>query len=259
VQSAGFAILSTRLADLARTQPNDVGETQATWTTEFGSRRQAMVRIDTRAELWRRGVRYAEQELRRALLHGFTADEVKLQIQGFRNAFQEARRTEANRPSQAIAQGIRNNLENNFILSSPETDWEIAEPVLRDLTPEQCAEAFRAVWAPANRRLAVIGHYPLPLTDQDLHSAYDESAYAHFISEKEEQAIAPFDYTNFGAPGGIESRRHDDRVDIHSMAFANGVRLNLKRTDYEQNRVYLCLRLGRGMTTERWASRDSAP
>ncbi|HEX2860983.1 MAG TPA: hypothetical protein VHN79_05060, partial [Lacunisphaera sp.] len=249
-ENAGFAILATRLTELARQQPQDIGDSQASWTYEFGRRRQAMVRIDTRADLWRAGVRLAEQELRRALLHGFTADEVKLVVQSHHNALDEGIRTESNRPSQQIAHAIRSGLEYNFVNTAPATDAEIARPALDELTPERCAEAFRALWAPANRRLAVVGHYPTPLTTQELTAAYEESAYATFFTNKDARTIVPFDYTDFGAPGAVATRSHDERVDIHSLAFANGVRLNLKKTDFEKNHVYLRVRLGRGQSSE---------
>jgi len=250
VQNAGFAILGARLAELERKQPNDIGDTQSSWNTEFGLRRQAAVRVDTRGDLWRMGVRVAEQELRRALLHGFTDDEVKLQVQAYRNSFQESIRTEPNRQSQAIAHSIRSGLEYNFVNSAPRADWELAEPTLLALTPEQCIAAFRALWAPANRRLAVVGHYATPLTEKELLTAYEDSAYAAFFAEKDARDITAFDYTDFGPPGTFATRRHDDRADIHSVAFANGVRVNLKQTDYEKNHVYLRLRLGRGLAAE---------
>ncbi len=249
-QNAGFAILGARLAEIARKQPNDIGDTLAGWTVEFGLRQQSAIRIDTRADLWRMGVRLAEQELRRALLHGFTADEVKLQVQAYQNALQENIRTESNRQSQFIAHAIRSGLEYNFVNSAPRADWELAEPVVTNLTAEQCIAAFRALWAPANRRLAVIGHYPTPLTEKELLTAYADSAYASFFTEKDARAIAVFDYTDFGPPGTVATRTLEARADIHSLTFANGLRLNLKVTDYEKNQVYLRLRLGRGLATE---------
>ncbi|MES1167416.1 MAG: insulinase family protein, partial [Pseudomonadota bacterium] len=250
VKNAGLAMLGYRLAELARKQPNDIGDSQASWNVEFGRRQQAFIRIDTRADLWRLGVRLAEQELRRALLHGFTADEVKLQVEGYRNGYQEAIRSEANRTSQYLAHSIRAGLEHNFVNTSPRTDWEIAEPTVLNLTAEQCLAAFRELWAPPNRRLAVIGHYRTPLTDKELATAYEESAYASFFSGKDARAIAAFDYTDFGPPGAIATRKHDARADIHSIAFANGVRANLKATDYDKNHVFFRLRLGRGMVAE---------
>ena len=249
-ENAGFSILNYRLADIERKRATEIGEAQAGWTYEFGRMRQASVRIDTLANQWRAGLRLGEQELRRALLHGFTADEVKIQAQSYQSSLQEGVRTAATRQSQFLAQTIRSSLEYNFVVTSPETDLEIASPAVAALTPENCSAAFRAIWAPANRRVAVIGNYPVPLTAQEVKAAYDESAYASFFSEQEAKALVPFDYTNFGPAGVVENRTRDERIDVHSLAFANGVRVNLKQTDYEKGRVFIRLRLGRGMTTE---------
>ena len=249
-ENAAFSILNFRLADIERKRAAEIGEAQTGWNYESGRIRQAFVRIDTLANQWRAGVRLGEQELRRALLHGFTADEVKLQIQGFQSGLQESIRTAPTRQSQFLAQTIRSSLEYNYVVSSPEADLEIAGPTVAALTPENCSAAFRAIWAPANRRLAVIGNYPAPLTDKELRTAYDESAYASFFSEQDARALAPFDYTNFGPPGVIARRTRDERIEVHSVAFANGVRANVKQTDYEKGRVHLRLRLGRGLTSE---------
>lgn len=249
-RNAGFSILGARLNEIARRRAADIGDTQVTWHDDFGHRRQAVIRIDTRADLWRAGLRLAEQELRRALIHGFTADEVKLQTIAYRNSFQEAVRYAGNRRSESLAQAIRVSLEQNFVITAPEFDWEAAAPLIDGLTPETCAEAFLAAWATPNRRIAVIGHYDTALAEQDLRAAYEESAYAAFFTEKDAKEIASFDYNDFGPPGSITDRRHDDRVDIHSLTFANGVRANLKHTDFERNVVQLRLRLGRGMSSE---------
>ncbi len=249
-RNAALGIFNARLGDLARLQPLDIGTAQAGWTSEFGRMQQVFVRVDTRAEKWRAGLRTAEQELRRALLHGFTADEVKLQIQAGESALQEGIRTEATRQSQYLAQAIRSGLETNFTVTAPRTDQEMLASVVHELTPEQCNDAFRAIWAGANRRLVVVGRYPVPLTEKDLLAAYGESTFSQLLAEKDARAILPFDYTSFGPSGTVASRRHDDGLDITSIAFANGVRLNLKPTDFEKGRVYVRLRLGRGLAAE---------
>ena len=249
-ENAGFSLLNARLGEIARKRPSEVGEAQAGWAEDFGLTRKVFVRVDTRADLWRAGVRLAEQELRRALVHGFTADEVKIQVAAYQNLLAEAVRTAPARLSPQLAQAIRSALETNQVVVSPETEQDIAGPVVAALTPESCAADFRAVWAPASRRIAVIGSYPRPLTDQEVRTAYDDSAYASFFSEQDARPVEPFDYTDFGPPGTIKRRNRDERIETQSVAFANGVRANLKVTDYEKGRVYLRLRLGRGLATE---------
>jgi zinc protease len=249
-ETAGFAILSNRLAEITRLRATEIGNAQAGWSYEYGAMRQAFVRVDTRPDIWRGAVRLAEQEVRRVLAHGFTPDEVKLQAEVYRNGLAEGVRTAASRQSAQLAQSLRNSLENNFVLTSPETDLELASPAVVGLTSEACLAAFRRLWAPANRRLAVIGSYPTPLTDREVRAAYEDSTYASFFTEKDKKEIEPFDYTDFGPPGTIKVRGRDERVDVTFVEFANGVRANLKQTDYEAGRVYLRIRLGRGLASE---------
>ena len=99
VVNTGFAILNARLAEIARQRPNEIGEADSGQSEEFGVISKNYIRIDTRADLWRAGLRLAEQELRRVLLRGFTADEVKLQAQAYDNALQENVRTASARLS----------------------------------------------------------------------------------------------------------------------------------------------------------------
>lgn len=250
VTNAAFGIFRARLNEIARRRAVDIGDTETGWFEEFGRRRQTLIRIDTRAEIWRSGLRLAEQELRRALIHGFTADEVKLQALAYRNAFQQAIRYAPNRSSDFLAQSIRNSLESGYAFTDPAADWRAAEALVDALTPESCTAAFRAAWASPNRRIAIIGHYPSPLTAAEMLEAYEQSAYATFFSEKDAKAINDFDYTDFGPAGAVASRRHEPRIDVHSLVFANGVHANLKVTDYERNSVQLRLRLGRGQSVE---------
>jgi zinc protease len=249
-QSAGFSMFNARLDELARQQARDFGAAQAGLQYEFGKMRQAFVRVDGRPDLWRAALRIGEQQLRRVLQQGFTPDEVRVQIKAYQGGLHEAVRTESSRQSAFLAQSIRSGLETNLTPTSPDFDLETLGPVVDQLTPDQCNEAFRKIWNDGARRLAVIGHYSPPLTDQDLLTAYEESTVGQFFSQKDEHAILPFDYTNFGPAGTVAKRVHDERLDIHSLEFANKVRLNLKRTDFEKGRVYLRLRIGQGMVSE---------
>jgi hypothetical protein len=53
-------------------------------------------------------------------------------------------------------------------------------------------------------------------------------------------------YGDFGPPGAVASRTHVDDLDITEVTFANGVRLNLKKTDFEANTIHVAARLGTG-------------
>ena len=57
-------------------------------------------------------------------------------------------------------------------------------------------------------------------------------------------------YSDFGPAGAVASRTHVDDLDFTEVAFANGVRLNLKKTNFEKNAVRVAARLGTGQLTE---------
>ncbi|WP_438482487.1 M16 family metallopeptidase [Oleiharenicola lentus] len=250
VQNAAAFMLHNRLGEIIRKTPADFGVSEVSWTSHPHAGQLAFVRVDARRDLWRTAVRFADQELRRALHHGFTKDEIAVQIQAFRNWYQESIRNAPSRESTALAEQIRSCLESDIVVTSPEDDWAQSEQIVASLNPEACLAAFRKFWETGNRRLAVIGHYVPELTVADLKVAYDESNAVTFFGAKEEHELGSFAYTDFGPAGKIASRRHEHRVDVESLEFANGVRLNVKKTDYEKNLVHVRVRLGDGFAQE---------
>ena len=63
------------------------------------------------------------------------------------------------------------------------------------------------------------------------------------IDEKKEVVFA---YTDFGEAGKIASDSRIDDLDIRTLSFENGVKLNIKSTDFEDNRVRYSFRIAGG-------------
>ncbi len=63
------------------------------------------------------------------------------------------------------------------------------------------------------------------------------------IDEKKEVVFA---YTDFGKAGKITSDSRIDDLDIRTVSFENGVKLNIKSTDFEDNRVRYSFRIAGG-------------
>jgi len=248
-EAAGFWILNERFQDVVRANPVELGQAQASWQDYRHSVRLSTVRVDSRAHVWRRGLRTAEQELRRALIHGFTANEVSEQIARFRHFYTEAIRTESTLSSPALAHTIRTCLESDMVCSSAETNWDLLADTVGHLQPDGCSEQFRAAWATGNRRVAVIGPRSVPVSDQGVLTAFEESQ-AGLLTAQDDVASAKFDYTSFGRPGEILQRNHVGSIDAETLEFANHVRLNIKRTDFEAGRVYLRARVGGGLLSQ---------
>jgi zinc protease len=250
IRNAAFWMLDARLDAIIQKSLNEYGASEASWSNQDHTGQLALIRIDSRRDLWRGALRLADQELRRALQHGFTTDEFVVQKEAFKSWFAESIRIAPNRQSPSLAEQIREALETNLVITSPESDWTLAEPVLNSLSLEQCLHALRESWSSENRRVAVVGKYPDGLPSEELLAAYEESRAVTAFAAHDERTLASFAYTDFGPPGEIIARHHIESAHIESVQFANGVRANLKRTDYEHNRVHVRVRLSGGLSRE---------
>src|SRR5690606_32570377 len=65
--------------------------------------------------------------------------------------------------------------------------------------------------------------------------------------EKEKDVV--FAYSELGKPGEVASQKAVEDLGITLVEYRNGVKLNLKRTDFEPGRIYVNVRVGGGSLT----------
>src|ERR1700741_2754967 len=66
------------------------------------------------------------------------------------------------------------------------------------------------------------------------------------ITRGDDVASAGFAYNDFGTPGMVVSDTREPALGIREVRFANGVRLNLKHTDIDKDRVFVQLSVDGG-------------
>ena len=89
------------------------------------------------------------------------------------------------------------------------------------------------------------GNLKLDDASNTILAAYKESAKVEVAAPKQEEE-GVFAYTNFGAPGKIATRGEVKDLEITQVVFANGVRVNFKKTDFEKNSVRVVANFGGG-------------
>ncbi len=193
---------------------------------------------------WREVLPFAEQIVRQASEYGFSETEIAEQLRRLDSAYENAAKSEATKSSGAIANdlvGLNDDVLNSAgyrqilwrqlrpFMTKAAIDGEFAkwfgqldEPLMfltskqaNDIETKKIVEAYRA-----SRALAVAAP-----------TARDEKAFA---------------YTDFGAPGVVVEDRQIADLGIRTLRFANGVLLNLKKTDFEDNRIRYSLRIDGG-------------
>ena len=189
-----------------------------------------------------------ENEFRRALEFGFTRAELQEASANLLNAYEQAVKTADSRKSDDIATGIVRGINAGYVLSTPETDLEIARAALKDLTPADCQAAFTSFWKAVKPRLILTAPTAPESVAADLVKWYSAASEATLEAPVEVE-VPDFAYTTFGDAGEVREESAVEDLGITRWTLANGVTVNLKRTDFEKNRISLSARIGDGRLT----------
>jgi zinc protease len=251
-RSLAHAMINRRLSILAKQENAPFISGSAGAGESYNVYRQTSMSLTCRADQWEPALGVADQELRRALEHGFQPPELSEVVANFRNSLEQAVKTAATRHSDGIADEIADSLLERDVWTSPEDDLALYGPALAKVTVADCLAALRATWSPAHRLVMVTGNAKIPTGDPAIAAikAVYEKSLAVAVKAPAEMAEAKWGYTNFGPPGKVAKREHVADLDITLVTFENGVRLNLKKTDFEANRIRASVRVGSGRLTE---------
>lgn len=186
-----------------------------------------------------------ENEFRRALEHGFTVAELAEAKANLLNFHEQQVANRESRRSDTLATLIARTLNDRSVLSSPETDLEVARAILKDITPKDCHAAFLGFWEETDPKLVMTAKEAPDDAASTLLARYAEAA-AMTVAPPVEQELKDFAYTDFGTAGEITEREDVEDLGITRLALSNGVTVNLKPTDYDKNRISLMARIGHG-------------
>ena len=242
-------MLNRRLSILAKKEGAPFVSGIVGVTEQFDTFRNASIEINCRPDQWQAALAVAEQELRRALEHGFQPEELAEAVAEMRNNLDQAVRTASTRHSESLADDIANGLLDRSVTTHPTTEQALFLPALQAITPEVCTAALHATWQEApGRRIFVAGNVAVPDAPKAIASAYLASSKVA-LGALPKTTQADFAYTNFGPAGTIADKKVVEDLDATLIRFQNGVRLNLKPTDFEAGRIRVSVRLGGGTLT----------
>ncbi|HEY5078255.1 MAG TPA: insulinase family protein, partial [Opitutaceae bacterium] len=243
-------MLNRRLAILAKKENAPFVRASTGVDESFGLYRESTLEVTCKAQQWTAAIGVADQELRRALLFGFLPSELKEAVADFRNDLEQAAKSASTRRSEDLANQLADSLVNQEVFTSPADDLKLFSPALDRITTGECLSMLRKDWSSPGRYVYVTGNAKIAGdADAAVAAAFDRSLAVSVKPSAEQEKVA-WSYADFGAPGAVASRTHIDDLDITEVVFANGVRLNIKKTDFEANTIHVASRLGSGQLTE---------
>ena len=220
---------------------------------DLGFALYSSIEADCKAENWEKAIAVIEQELRRAIEHGFTASELAEARANIQRMYEDAAKQMGTRQSRELADQIAGRLGSRRIFTSPADDLPRVTASLEAITLESCREHLAGLWGSANETLVLVSGNaviadPLPTIE----AAYKGSQ-AIAVTAPENKAVGEFAYGKLPEPGKVAERKEVDDLAITQLRFENNVRVNLKVTDFEDETVYVKARIGSGLITEKVA------
>jgi zinc protease len=198
---------------------------------------------------WREALGVIDLELRRALAHGFTADEFAVALASRRAAYERAAQQAGARRSTEIAQSLINAFNADEVATDAASELAWFNAVAPGLTVEAAGAALRETWGPKWETEApmvfISATAPIEGGEAAVRAAH-EAARAAPATAPQAQAVKAWDYVSFGAPGRVVSTRAITDLGVTQVRFANGVALNVKPSTFEAGRVRTQVRFGNG-------------
>jgi zinc protease len=246
LRQIGYDILGRRFQRLARQSDAPFRSASLSTGDVFRAGRTTSLDVHTVDGGWRKGLTAAVREYRRALAHGFTHDEVAEQLAIVRSAHRNGAAGSATRSNTALMGAALALVRDDVVPATPESSLARLEAFLPAITPEAVLAALRREAVPLDDPLLRFAGRRAPEGGAPAIRAAWNEAMKGRLSRSGSTAPEAFAYTDFGPPGQVVSDTREPALGIRAVRFANGVRLNLKQTALEKDRVLVQLNLDGG-------------
>ncbi|MDR3473253.1 MAG: pitrilysin family protein, partial [Devosia sp.] len=229
IDNLALAVLNRRLLKLVRSDNPPFLSASAYRQDVFHSADVTTVQTETKPGDWRDALTAVDQEVRRLVKFGVSADELSTEVDAYRAALRSGAQGEKTRNTPAIADDIVDTVASPEVETSPSEDLALFEDDVRGLTPADISEALKSVFG---------GSGPLTLVATTQPVEGGQAAVAQAFAQIDAQPVAPpaaqaalsWPYNSLGAPGQVAERREIGDLGVTFVRFANGVRLTIKPT-----------------------------
>lgn len=242
------SMLNRRLDILQKKESCPFLRAGASYSDILHTANQLSIDATCQPDKWKPTLDLIEQELRRATEYGFTEEEFEEARRKMIQSADQTVETWKTRPSDEIADGIVASLGDKQVFTDPVEDRRILLPALEKLTDKACSEALAKAWNPDKTLVLATGTVTIPDGEKGLLTAYEASA-KEKVSAPERRMNKSFPYEKVGEAGQIADKKKIEDLDIVQIKLSNGVTVNYKRTDFENNTISIQARVNGGKVT----------
>jgi len=206
------------------------------------------------ADKWQQGLSLLEQTLRQVLEYGVTDSELERVKREVNADLEKNVQTAPSKDSSKLAMEIIRKLNSNEVVLSPLQEQELYGRMLSEMSAADVEEALQGVWEGARRLVKVAGTADLrgsgSSPEERIRQVWASSNSVAVAAWKQAETT---DFPYLAPPeqsGSVQQViRHKD-IDAVTTVLANGLRINVKRTDFKDQEVLLSVNFGNGLLSE---------
>jgi zinc protease len=244
-EQIAVAVLNRRLERAARSEDAPFLSAGASITDDLKSARVTSLRLTPKPGAWKAGLFAALRIQRQAAEFGVTQAEVDREITEMRTQFQTAAAGAATRRTPDIASELVRSIDDGEVFTSPAQDLARFDRDVKALTAGDISAALRTLFEGQGPLLSVASPDPIEGGEAAVAAAFAAARTAPIAAEAANVGKA-WPYASFGPPGAVASRSQAADLGVTFVTFRNGVRLNIKPTDFRKDQVLVSVRLGHG-------------
>lgn len=243
------AMLNRRFERITKEKNSPLAQGSASKQELFHFAEIGTIGATAAADRWQEVVPIVEREFRRALQHGFTTAELDEAKSNLLNRYEQEVKQKATRKSEALASELAKSINDEQVLSAPETNLEIAKRGLAGIDVTTCHRDFKAFWeAPGYHLILTTKEKPLN-AEMELAKLFETSRGTP-VEPPVARATQKWAYQGFGTPGTVVNGKVIEDLGIAQLLLSNNIRVNLKRTDFEQGKIRMHARIGAGKLSQ---------
>ena len=241
----GFTVLNRRLQGIARSAESPFLSAGAFANTEYKAATITNLIVNSDFDHWKQALTRTELERRRLIQFGVRQDELDREIVEMRTALKAEVAGAATTLPSDLAEGYVSAIGDDSTITSPAQDLAEFEADVKDLRADTVSAAIRGQFRGEGPLIYLSAPKAVPGGESEVISTFKAAE-----KEKVEAPQAPTDhawpYATFGAPSDIVGTRDLADLDVTFVQFANGVKLTVKPTKFQDDQIIVRVNLGAG-------------
>jgi zinc protease len=246
VRNLADSVINQRLSKIAKQKDAPILSAQAYAYDYLQFLASSGISASCPPENWSKALALVEQELRRAIEHGFTQAEFNEATASLKQQLKLRADQASTRRSRDLSDGLVSQLSARKVFTHPADDLARVTKELASITPADAHAALKADWNTRDIQLFVGGKLKLDGDASAQILATFEASRKVPVAAPAKEETAAFAYTDFGPAGKISKQETIADIEVTQATFENGVRVSIKPTPFEKGSIRVTVSFGGG-------------